>query len=345
MCYVSFFNTLILACYIFFPYISHGKPAVLYGANDIKEVNDYSPGSYVFETAKSVGGIFYLDPSQDHPDQYLEKVGNEYYIHSHDPAQIYFWVCSEICCDPNEPYEWTNFCIDTDLWWQKTAPFCSGVLVEPDLFLTAEHCIEYRDGFENDPNYYTNLAVYFNWVYDESNNLPLTIDEKDVYLFQGVHATGELDDWILMRLKRTVAGISPLLIERDDVEVNTYVYSIGHPVGLPKKVISGDNNNTKVWRIQNSWIEVNLDSFKGMSGAPILNKSNNKIISIAGMDFHLQDYQYICDRNCLELLELNDDHGLQSGQSWHVTESVKQFMSYILWEPLFIHDRYYSEIK
>lgn len=85
-------------------------------------------------------------------------------------------------------------------------------------------------------------------------------------------------DLAVFKLKNESNRI-PLQMDNTFIEkVNTPVYAIGHPLGIPKKVSLNARiiDNKK----ENNFFYTSLDAFQGNSGSPVFNFQNNKVIGV-----------------------------------------------------------------
>jgi len=171
--------------------------------------------------------------------------------------------------------------------------WCSGTLIDQDLFLTAGHC------FNQDPpdatvpringtvepiprsEIATNMRVNFGWQLDPNGNLQLGETFPVVELVEdGLGAQGGAGvrlDYAIVRLAGSPGlthGISRVVAR--DVAINDIICLIGHPQGMPKRLATGPVSD-----IQNHRVLYNcIDTARGSSGSGLLSTPDGPIIGI-----------------------------------------------------------------
>jgi hypothetical protein len=172
---------------------------------------------------------------------------------------------------------------------QPTAAFCSGVLVESDLVLTAGHCVrEIARTSISVPAADIHFVFGFK-VIDPKHGAETIFGEHQVY--KGKEVVGgalkgrawigkrlqsipdDKEDWAVVRLSRAVSldVAKPVTNWRTtDVEQGASVYVIGYPSRLPMKYAPG----AKVRQLEPSFFVANLDTFGGNSGSGVFDAQN-----------------------------------------------------------------------
>jgi V8-like Glu-specific endopeptidase len=162
-----------------------------------------------------------------------------------------------------------NLCPGQRFFSQPTAAGCSGVLVGPDIVITAGHCI---DG--GSP---AGTRFVFGFRLVNATTARTTIPNSDIYRAAQIltdQETASGADFAVVRLDRRVTGRAPARINRSGPpRVGTSVYVIGHPSGLPAKIAGG----ARVVRANPSFFEANLDAFAGNSGSPVFDAGTNTV--------------------------------------------------------------------
>jgi V8-like Glu-specific endopeptidase len=162
-----------------------------------------------------------------------------------------------------------NLCPGQRFSSQPTAPFCSGVLVAPNVVATAGHCVSAGS--------LAGARFVFGFRATSATAFRTSIPNGDIY--RGVQLLADQEtasgvDFALVRLDRNVSGRAPARINRSGPpSVGTQIYVIGHPSGLPTKIAAG----ARVVRANSSFFEGNLDTFAGNSGSPVFDARTNTV--------------------------------------------------------------------
>ncbi|MGZ3774744.1 MAG: trypsin-like serine peptidase [Pseudobdellovibrionaceae bacterium] len=146
---------------------------------------------------------------------------------------------------------------------------CSGILIDKDLVLTAGHCFDGVGscsdlnvvfGFEVSPN----VLKTMKWI-----GCKEVIKDKDELIDSGL-------DYAVVRLETSVSLAKPSVIQKE-LNVGDEVYTIGYPLGSPKKTAGGKIR--KVVDVPNVY-NSNLDVYAGNSGSPVFSAKTNELIGI-----------------------------------------------------------------
>jgi V8-like Glu-specific endopeptidase len=187
---------------------------------------------------------------------------------------------------------------------QPAAAYCSGVLVGPDLVLTAGHC------FQPDPRGgpCAQVRFLFGYAVSRAGAAPSSFPAEDVYSCREIVAqqvkddghnivcsngrcaegepAGKGADFALVRLDRPVANRTPLAISRSAVRAGASVGAIGYPSGMPVKIQESGSTVRTVTR--SGYFVADLDTFGGNSGSPVFNLETFRIEGIlvrGGVDY------------------------------------------------------------
>ncbi|MEE2744576.1 MAG: trypsin-like peptidase domain-containing protein [Bdellovibrionota bacterium] len=166
---------------------------------------------------------------------------------------------------------------------QSKKAICSGVLVGPDLILTAGHCLR---NLGRCKDYY--------WTFDYKLNEEKEVRYECAYAIrpEGYYQNRSLD-FLFVKLTKKVEKRTPITIgDLESLDKGDEVIAMGNPSGLPLKAMEG-----KVTEGLNDGIfKTDIDSFKGNSGAPVFSKKDGQFrgILISGE----KDYEFDSLRNC-----------------------------------------------
>lgn len=159
----------------------------------------------------------------------------------------------------------------------RTSDTATAFLVRPDVVATAAHNM-------------TGTPENVRFVFDYSMITP----ERGHCLFRDVEVRAACasklvsgnSDWILLRLDRPITDRPPLsLADSSKVAVDTAVYAIGHPLGLPAKV----SIRSRVTRKGRLSFRANLRIYGGNSGGPVFDARSNQVIGLVGQIMHGND--------------------------------------------------------
>jgi hypothetical protein len=155
---------------------------------------------------------------------------------------------------------------------QPTAAACSGVLATPNRVVTAGHCVNQAD--------LARTRFVFGYRMVDGAQARTTIPNRDIYRGAQLVARrlSTTQDFAVVRLDRNVAGRVPAPIQATSgIPLNTPLYVLGHPSGLPTKVAGGAK---VLGNASPFYVSANLDTFGGNSGSPVFNASTNRVVGI-----------------------------------------------------------------
>jgi V8-like Glu-specific endopeptidase len=166
-----------------------------------------------------------------------------------------------------------NLCLGERFYDQRDAAFCSGVLIGPNLVLTAGHC------FEKDSDCETTRFV-FNFEYSKDSTKNYVINKDDVFSCKKIRAISrptdeergtksEPLDFAIVELDRNAhAPVAAINLQKELTKGDPLV-AIGYPAGIPKKFSLG--NVFKDVSDSNYFVS-SLDVYGGNSGSPVFNR-------------------------------------------------------------------------
>ncbi len=218
-------------------------PNVVYGPDDRKDrllIKD----PRLLKAARSSVALFYREQLQTYDAKYTFIAGDTY------------GKSFELC--PTEPFR-----------EQPAVAYCSGVLVAPNLVLTAGHCVE-------DQKTCDETALVFDYAVLDDEDDPRYVLKKDIFNCKKLlyfRNTG-LDDYALLELAKPVPGRTPVTWRKTgSLRVGDALVMIGHPSGLPQKIDTGG----KVRTVAADHFRANVDAFYNNSGSPIFNATSMEL--------------------------------------------------------------------
>lgn len=165
-----------------------------------------------------------------------------------------------------------NLCPGQRFLAQPTAAACSGVLVGPNRVVTAGHCISQAD--------LARTRFVFGYRMVDATQPRTTIPNREIYRGAQIVARRlqSTQDFAVVRLDRNVTGRVPAPVQAaSGIPLNTPLYVLGHPSGLPTKVAG---NARVLGNGSPFYFSANLDTFGGNSGSPVFNASTNRVVGI-----------------------------------------------------------------
>lgn len=143
----------------------------------------------------------------------------------------------------------------------------TGFLVGDDLLLTTAH------GISN----VSLLRIVFDYILDANDVAKTTYSSDEVFTVKKVvgrrRNANTREDWLLLRLNRS-PGRPFLGIESQVAPLDSPLWMLGHPLGLPMKFV----DNAKVTRAGSVFFECDLDASWGNSGSLV--ESDGKVVGV-----------------------------------------------------------------
>jgi hypothetical protein len=202
-----------------------------------------------------------------------------------------------------------NLCLYERFREQPTVSFCSGVLVAPDMIVTAAHCLTGKN--------LANIRFVFGYRMSDAATAQTVFPTSEIY--HGVEVIAwQLDDsgadWALIRLDRMVVNHRISHIRQDGkISGGQAVHIIGHPLGLPAKFSSGfvEENQYR------AFFTADIASYSGNSGSPVFNTTTHELEGI--------------------LVRGRDDEFVKEGDCWisrgdgGVSTRATEFVRFLAW--------------
>lgn len=186
---------------------------------------------------------------------------------------------------------------------QRSAAFCSGTLIAPDLVLTAGHCM----GPKNKPaNRCASTRFVFGFAVTAAGRPPSAVSADDVYSCAEVklYTYNDTGDYSVVKLDRPVSGRTPARLHTSGPPAaGDGVFTIGGPYGLPLKMV-GDAEVRSVSEAR-TFFRTNLDTSGGNSGGGIFSARTGRLIGV-----HTASW----DPDLVEIA-LPANHGLPAGDA------------------------------
>lgn len=184
-----------------------------------------------------------------------------------------FILAPNIADDPK-----VNICPGERYAHQPKGSDCAGVLVAPDIIVTAGHC--YLDPSNCGSKYWV-----FNYVVRNARQTRVAVRTRDVYsckeiiemrLTEVKKNSGIYNDFAIIRLDRPVKNVVPVKLSPIVPKVGTRALTIGTPSGLPLKIADG----AIVKSANKHEFRATLDAFNFGSGSPVFNQDTGEYIGV-----------------------------------------------------------------
>ena len=182
----------------------------------------------------------------------------------------------------------TNLCPDERFADQLSAAYCSGVLVESDVVLTAGHCLKEVSGAEKAPALSDVRFVFGFFVEREGARGRTQFAPELIYEGREVIAGrfptnrggAKGEDWALVRLDRSVPAAVATAVPvkgKNKIPDGASLEVLGYPSGLPLKYAVGGavrkNSDT-------AFFVTNLSTFQGNSGSGVFDSNTGELVGI-----------------------------------------------------------------
>ncbi len=180
---------------------------------------------------------------------------------------------------------------------QRTAAFCSGILIDATHVLTAGHCVFTQKECSE-------TSFVFGYEYFLGSPTNYRISRKNVYGCARVVAAARPAenagaqkqgfDFAIIQLSRPVPMPFQVAFNlNDDLKKGQEVFTLGYPMGLPKKFAGGTVRGNSP---RSNYFSALIDTYGGNSGSPVFNTVDGSLegILISGED----DFVSVPGRDC-----------------------------------------------
>ena len=245
----------------------------------------------------------------EHADDRLRTIAEDAVVALIPVDRIGIGEGDAVTLDSENLGELYGLCPDERHVAQPAAADCTGVLIAPDLVLTAGHCV--RDGASCE-----SFAYVFGYLLDgTSPNVEIRTD--DVYFCarvveQSWNRGVVVPDFAFVQLDRQVEGREPAPLSPQEAEpsVGDPLTMVGSTLGIPHKVDAG--GSVVAIDANAGTLVSNVDAFPGSSGSPVFDSNGHVLgILLAG------------DRADLVLDEPDECHRVGVAQDSEATELVE----------------------
>jgi len=187
-----------------------------------------------------------------------------------------------------------QLCASEPFGEQPSLAECSGVLIAPDLLLTAAHCLDEQWPCERQV-----WAFGFAW---SAPDLPPQFHSEDLYRCRTIAARryertfdDRVFDYAVVQLDRPVSGARrPASLSREVFEPGERLTVIGYPDGIPVKVDSGAEL-LDVRAATQDYLSLTSDTFSSSSGSGVFDTAGRLVAVLARGS---ADYEYDTANTC-----------------------------------------------
>jgi V8-like Glu-specific endopeptidase len=211
-----------------------------------------------------------------------------------------------------------HLCPNQVLGTQPALGHCSGILVAPNLYLTAGHCLYNEDECK------TKLIV-FDYKYSALSKYTESLSQKQYARCKRIiarsHPTSatsdDAPDLALIELEKPMLGRHYASLPKNKTKTNDRVYLIGYPNGMPAKFADNAVVSDKKFRY---YFNANLDAFAGNSGSPVFSAKTHELIGIlsSGEDDFTYNEAGVCNE-----LKICPNKGGCTGEMFINLQSIK----------------------
>lgn len=168
-----------------------------------------------------------------------------------------------------------KFCSEEKFLEQNLFSYCSGTLIAKNKILTAGHCVRSLKDCND-------IRIAFD--YFENADIPRIqsgqmLKCKKILAWSKPVSQVQLVDYAVIELEQDVLDRQPILMspQFQKTELQDRIYSVGHPLGLPMKLVQGYFNSADKKADQSaprsSYRPAHMNSHPGLSGSGVYNEN------------------------------------------------------------------------
>lgn len=165
-----------------------------------------------------------------------------------------------------------NLCSSEKFIEQRTAAFCSGILIDSRRVLTAGHCVFTAQECEN-------TKIVLGYDYRLGNAMNYKIPQKNIFNCRRVISAEKMEglpteaqqgfDFSIIELDRDAPlPFKATLNIEDNLQRGDALFTLGYPLGLPKKYADGKVTQNRPGGL---YFYADIDAYGGNSGSPVFN--------------------------------------------------------------------------
>lgn len=166
-----------------------------------------------------------------------------------------------------------NLCKEDPFYSQPitAGSICTGFLVKEDVVATAVPWVTEEN--------VTSLRIIFGYQMQDQETPVTKFSHENIFrgvkVLRNTESPGNEIGWALVKLDRKVKDRAPVRLSGKDVNKGQAIYTLGHPVGLPLKHISGpyvlDDTDEKHFT-------ANLGLYGSGSGSPVFHMGSDEVV-------------------------------------------------------------------
>lgn len=211
-----------------------------------------------------------------------------------------------------------SVCADERFADQPSLAVCSGVMLAPDLLLTAGHCVDGTDDCGS-LVYMTRFANQRDAAWDGVQQGSIRRCRSIARIDSVNDPSGTALDVALVRLDSAFdVPHTWFPIRADAPRVGERVIAMGHPLGLPLKLDEGGKVLSKP-HVDDGYVTADVDAFRGSSGGPVFDAAGALLGLVLG---GMLDHTYEREGDCLRVKRIGRANGGHAERVAPVAEAL-----------------------